>query len=82
MLFVYPYSKENFSLVKNLCSLAPTDKPQIEELQQFLEFQLPRHWAPVFSDLPLGPQRKKHSKTFLRFSLMGPKLFINTSLVQ
>ncbi|KAM0841722.1 hypothetical protein ACQ4PT_058816 [Festuca glaucescens] len=34
-------------------------KPPIEELHQFLEFQLPRQWAPVYSDLPLGPQRKR-----------------------
>lgn len=59
-----------------------TDKPPIEELQQFLEFQLPRQWAPVFSDLPLGPQRKKQSKTYLQFSFMGPKLFVNTSPVR
>lgn len=56
-------------------------KPPIEELHQFLEFQLPRQWAPVFSDLPLGPQRKQRSNTSLQFSLMGPKLYINTSLV-
>ncbi|KAL6184075.1 hypothetical protein ACLB2K_045479 [Fragaria x ananassa] len=56
-------------------------KPPIEELHQFLEFQLPRQWAPVFSDLPLGPQRKNQSNTSLQFSLMGPKLYVNTSLV-
>ncbi|XP_050210010.1 MACPF domain-containing protein At4g24290 [Mercurialis annua] len=53
-------------------------KPPIEELHQFLEFQLPRQWAPVFSDLPLGPQRKQQSTVSLQFSLMGPKLFVNT----
>ncbi|MQM12854.1 hypothetical protein Taro_045772 [Colocasia esculenta] len=56
-------------------------KPPIEELQQFLEFQLPRQWAPVFGDLPLGPQRKQHSNAYLQFSFMGPKLYVNTSLV-
>ncbi|KAB2621179.1 MACPF domain-containing protein [Pyrus ussuriensis x Pyrus communis] len=56
-------------------------KPPIEELHQFLEFQLPRQWAPVFSDLPLGPQRKQQSNVSLQFSLMGPKLYVNTSLV-
>ncbi|XP_050375837.1 MACPF domain-containing protein At4g24290 isoform X2 [Argentina anserina] len=55
-------------------------KPPIEELHQFLEFQLPRQWAPVFSDLPLGPQRKHQSNASLQFSLMGPKLYVNTSL--
>ncbi|WRX14733.1 Membrane attack complex component/perforin (MACPF) domain - like 3 [Theobroma cacao] len=55
------------------------DKPPIEELRQFLEFQLPRQWAPVFSELPLGPQRKQQSTASLQFSFMGPKLFVNTT---
>ncbi|CAI0375152.1 unnamed protein product [Linum tenue] len=54
------------------------NKPPIEELHQFLEFQLPRQWAPVFSELPLGPQRRQHSNASLQFSFMGPKLFVNT----
>ncbi|KAK8582739.1 hypothetical protein V6N13_069511 [Hibiscus sabdariffa] len=53
-------------------------KPPIEELHQFLEFQLPRQWAPIFSELPLGPQRKQQSTASLQFSFMGPKLFVNT----
>ncbi|CAL0334320.1 unnamed protein product [Lupinus luteus] len=56
-------------------------KPPIEELHQFLEFQLPRQWAPVFSELPLGPQRKQHSSASLQFSFMGPKLYVNTTQV-
>ncbi|XP_021286760.1 MACPF domain-containing protein At4g24290-like [Herrania umbratica] len=56
-------------------------KPPIEELHQFLEFQLPRQWAPVFSELPLGPQRKQQSTASLQFSFMGPKLFVNTTPV-
>lgn len=56
-------------------------KPPIEELHQFLEFQLPRQWAPVFNDLPLGPQRRQQSTASLQFSFMGPRLFINTSVV-
>ncbi|KAF7842789.1 MACPF domain-containing protein [Senna tora] len=56
-------------------------KPPIEELHQFLEFQLPRQWAPVFSELPLGPQRKQQSSTSLQFSFMGPKLYVNTAQV-
>ncbi|KAH6766491.1 MAC/Perforin domain-containing protein [Perilla frutescens var. hirtella] len=56
-------------------------KPPIEELHQFLEFQLPRQWAPVFSDLPLGPQRRQQSTASLQFSLMGPKLIVNTTAV-
>lgn len=56
-------------------------KPPPEELHQFLEFQLPRQWAPVFSDLPLGPQRKQKSSASLQFTFMGPKLYVNTSVV-
>lgn len=56
-------------------------KPPIDELHQFLEFQLPRQWAPVFSELPLGPQRKQRSSASLQFSLLGPKLYVNTSPV-
>ncbi|XP_062232107.1 MACPF domain-containing protein NSL1-like [Phragmites australis] len=56
-------------------------KPPIEELQQFLEFQVPRHWAPEFGELPLGLQRKKNSLPSLQFTLMGPKLHVNTAKV-
>ncbi|XP_057858247.2 MACPF domain-containing protein At4g24290 [Cryptomeria japonica] len=53
-------------------------KPPIEELNQFLEFQLPRQWAPVFSELPLGPQYKERGSPTLQFRLFGPKLYVNT----
>ncbi|GAB2283682.1 hypothetical protein Dimus_018181 [Dionaea muscipula] len=56
-------------------------KPPIEELHQFLEFQLPRQWAPVFNELPLGPQRKQQNSPSLQFSFLGPKLYINTTQV-
>ncbi|CAL9019609.1 unnamed protein product [Prunus brigantina] len=56
-------------------------KPPIEELHQFLEFQLPRQWAPVFGELALGPQRKQQSSASLQFSFMGPKLYVNTTPV-
>ncbi|KAJ7013506.1 MACPF domain-containing protein [Populus alba x Populus x berolinensis] len=56
-------------------------KPPIEELHQFLEFQLPRQWAPVFGELAIGPDRKQQSNASLQFSLMGPKLYVNTSPV-
>jgi hypothetical protein len=59
-------------------ALILVDKPPIEELHQFLEFQLPRQWAPVFSELPLGPQWKQRSSASLQFSFMGPKLYVNT----
>uniref|UniRef100_A0ACD5TDX6 Uncharacterized protein n=1 Tax=Avena sativa TaxID=4498 RepID=A0ACD5TDX6_AVESA len=60
-------------------------KPPVEDLEQFLEFQVPRQWAPEFGELPLtlGPQRKKKSNSMpsLQFTLMGPKLRVNTAKV-
>ncbi|KAM7500768.1 hypothetical protein LguiA_025182 [Lonicera macranthoides] len=53
-------------------------KPPIEELQQFLEFQLPRQWAPAYGDLPLASRRKKQPSPALQFTFMGPKLYVNT----
>ncbi|KAF6158242.1 hypothetical protein GIB67_028666 [Kingdonia uniflora] len=57
-------------------------KPPIEELHQFLEFQLPRQWAPVYGDLPLGPYRRKSGSPSLQFTFMGSKLFVNTVQVE
>ncbi|KAH9561732.1 hypothetical protein CY35_05G038500 [Sphagnum magellanicum] len=56
-------------------------KPPIEELQYFLEFQTPIQWSPTRSDLGLGPQRKEPVFPVIQFSLMGPKLYINTTQV-
>ncbi|GFY93863.1 MAC/Perforin domain-containing protein [Actinidia rufa] len=56
-------------------------KPPIEELHQFLEFQLPKQWAPVFGELAVGPERKQQSGASLQFSFMGPKLYVNTNLI-
>ncbi|XP_057499473.1 MACPF domain-containing protein NSL1-like isoform X1 [Actinidia eriantha] len=56
-------------------------KPPIEELHQFLEFQIPRQWAPVYSDLPLAPRPKRQVSPSLQFTFMGPRLYVNTSKV-
>uniref|UniRef100_A0A6M2EIN6 MACPF domain-containing protein n=1 Tax=Populus davidiana TaxID=266767 RepID=A0A6M2EIN6_9ROSI len=56
-------------------------KPPIEELHQFLEFQLPRQWAPIYGDLPLTLKRRKQATPSLRFTIMGPKLYVNTTQV-
>ncbi|CAN6444477.1 unnamed protein product [Victoria cruziana] len=53
-------------------------KPPIEELQYFLEFQIPRVWAPVQSVLP--GQREPICPS-LQFSLMGAKLFVSSEQV-
>ncbi|KAF7840282.1 MACPF domain-containing protein NSL1 [Senna tora] len=58
-------------------------KPPIEELHQFLEYQLSRQWAPVYGDLPLGfgPGHRRNMSPSLKFTLMGPKLYVNTAKV-
>ncbi|CAJ2676763.1 unnamed protein product [Trifolium pratense] len=53
-------------------------KPSIEDLHKFLEFQLPRQWAPVLGETHFDSYWKHKVKTWLRFSIMGPKLYINT----
>ncbi|GFP97126.1 macpf domain-containing protein nsl1 [Phtheirospermum japonicum] len=53
-------------------------KPPLEELAQFLEYQLPRQWAPEYSDLPLGHRRRRKASPSLQFTLLGPKLYVNT----
>ncbi|XP_037408546.1 MACPF domain-containing protein At4g24290-like isoform X2 [Triticum dicoccoides] len=57
------------------------DKPPIEELHQFLAFQLTRQWAPVYSDLPLGPQRKTQISASLPVNFIGPTLYVCTNMV-
>jgi hypothetical protein len=56
-------------------------KPPIEELQQFLEFQLPTRWAPEFGVLAVGPEGKQQHNASLQFKFMGPKLYVNTNQV-
>ncbi|RRT48167.1 hypothetical protein GW17_00031434 [Ensete ventricosum] len=57
-----------------------TDKPPIEELRSFLEFQIPRIWAPVREEFP-GHQRKEPVCPFLQFSIMGQKLYVSQEQV-
>lgn len=56
-------------------------KPPIEELAEFLDFQLPRQWAPAYGNLPLALCRKKNAAPSLQYAFMGPKLYINTEPV-
>ncbi|PON94435.1 Membrane attack complex component/perforin (MACPF) domain containing protein [Trema orientale] len=51
-------------------------KPPIEELRYFLEFQIPRLWAPVHDRIP-GHQRKEPVCPSLQFSIMGQKLYVS-----
>lgn len=54
-----------------------SDKPPIEDLQYFLDFQIARVWAPEQNNL----QRKEPVCLSLQFSLMGPKLYISPDQV-
>ncbi|MED6106912.1 cinnamoyl-Coa reductase [Stylosanthes scabra] len=51
-------------------------KPPIEELRYFLEFQIPRVWAPLQDRIP-GHQRKEPVCPSLQFSIMGQKLYVS-----
>ncbi|CAL0324630.1 unnamed protein product [Lupinus luteus] len=51
-------------------------KPPIEELRYFLEFQIPRVWAPIQDRIP-GHQRKEPVCPHLQFSIMGQKLYVS-----
>uniref|UniRef100_A0A7N2M5C4 MACPF domain-containing protein n=1 Tax=Quercus lobata TaxID=97700 RepID=A0A7N2M5C4_QUELO len=51
-------------------------KPPVEELRYFLEFQIPRIWAPVY-DRIAGHQRKEPVCPSLQFSIMGQKLYVS-----
>ncbi|CAK9319803.1 unnamed protein product [Citrullus colocynthis] len=51
-------------------------KPPLEELRYFLEFQVPRVWAPVRNTIP-GHQRKEPVCPSLQFSIMGQKLYVS-----
>lgn len=58
-------------------------KPDPDEFQHFLEFQVPRQWAPLYSELTLGLQHSQQRKSYptLQFRLLGPKLHVNTTQV-
>lgn len=55
-------------------------KPPIQELRYFLEFQIPRIWAPVRENRP-GHQNKDSVCPYLQFSVMGQKLYISQEQV-
>ncbi|XP_021749274.1 MACPF domain-containing protein At1g14780-like [Chenopodium quinoa] len=56
-------------------------KPSPDDLQYFLEFQVPRQWAPMYNELPLQHQRIAPSSSLLQFSLFGPKIHVNSTKV-
>lgn len=67
--------------ITSLVHLLFADKPPLDDLQYFLEFQIPRQWAPMFCELPLRHQRRKTASPSLQFSFMGPKLHIISTQV-
>uniref|UniRef100_A0ACD5YYN9 Uncharacterized protein n=2 Tax=Avena sativa TaxID=4498 RepID=A0ACD5YYN9_AVESA len=57
-------------------------KPPVADLRYFLDFQHHRMWAPVLGELPLGPcSNRQCSSPALHFSLLGSKLYVNSSQV-
>lgn len=56
-------------------------KPPLEDLLYFLEFQVPRQWAPMFCELPLRHHRRKPACPPLQFSFLGPKINISSTQV-
>ncbi|KAK3128865.1 hypothetical protein QOZ80_6BG0467400 [Eleusine coracana subsp. coracana] len=57
-------------------------KPPIEELRYFLDFQHHTLWAPVLSELPLGPcSHRQGASPALHFSLVGSKLYVSSNQV-
>uniref|UniRef100_A0A5B6ZB14 MACPF domain-containing protein n=1 Tax=Davidia involucrata TaxID=16924 RepID=A0A5B6ZB14_DAVIN len=56
-------------------------KPAPEDLQYFLEFQVPSQWSPLFCELPLRHQRRMVSCPSLQFSFMGPKIHVSPTQV-
>ncbi|KAL5721890.1 hypothetical protein ACHQM5_005476 [Ranunculus cassubicifolius] len=56
-------------------------KPPIDELQNFLDFQSHKIWAPVHNDHPLGLANRAIQTPCLHFNPMGPKLHVNTTQV-
>ncbi|KAJ8471891.1 hypothetical protein OPV22_026234 [Ensete ventricosum] len=57
-------------------------KPPLSDLRYFLDFQSHKLWAPMHNDLPLGPISNRSIPTpALRFTLMGPELYVNSSQV-
>ncbi|GMH28287.1 hypothetical protein Nepgr_030130 [Nepenthes gracilis] len=53
-------------------------KPAPEDLQYFLEFQVPMQWAPMYNELPLQHQRLTARFCSLQFSFLGPKIHVNS----
>lgn len=56
-------------------------KPAPDDLQCFLEFQVPKQWAPMFCELPLRHQRKRTSYPSLQFSFLGHRIYVSPSQV-
>jgi hypothetical protein len=57
------------------------DKPPIEELRYFLEYQMNRVWAPIKDNNP-ARQRKEPVCPSLQFSMMGKKLYVGQEQVR
>ncbi|KAJ7557149.1 hypothetical protein O6H91_05G113700 [Diphasiastrum complanatum] len=68
------------SFLSHAVNLYMKYKPPIEELQYFLEFQVPRQWSSGM-DIIFGSRREEPVYPALQFSLMGLKLYVITTQV-
>ena len=69
-------------LIKRIKFTSNADKPPMSDLPYFLDYQSHKLWAPIHNDLPLCPaSNRTNLSPSLSFSLMGPKLYVNTSQV-
>ena len=80
MLLLVVVQSDIYKLIFPFDGFLGTDKPSIEELRYFLEFQIPRVWAPIHDRIP-GHQRKEPVCPSLQFSIMGQKLYVSQEQV-
>ncbi|KAI4296789.1 hypothetical protein L6164_036714 [Bauhinia variegata] len=76
------HSVPSHGFLRHAINLYLKYKPPREELHEFLQFQLPRQWAPVHDRLGLGPMRRRTMSPSLQFTFMGKKLYVNTVQVE
>ncbi|KAK7291487.1 hypothetical protein RIF29_06667 [Crotalaria pallida] len=73
--------KKKVQGVEFICKRKGGNKPPLDNLHQFLEFQLRRRWAPVIRELAFGPGRRPKKTASSNFGFRGPNLYVNTTPV-
>ncbi|KAI4296786.1 hypothetical protein L6164_036711 [Bauhinia variegata] len=75
------HSVPGHGFLRHAVNLYLACKPPIEELHEFLQFQLPREWAKVHDGLGFGPRQRRIMSPSLQFTFKGNKLYVNTEKV-